>query len=140
MVEPKKRGRPRKGGEDSTGKGRSYWTEDVQVFFNDGWAWATELVEKEATPPVERCQEAPPLCRGREGDIMPILKGDKPIPGDMHPRRRAVLEKILKVIGHGRAKGATGATCIQRGRNAGITRGRQRHARRLKARKGISLR
>ena len=75
-----KRGRPRKDeARKSSGVlGRSYWTEDVQVFFNDGWAWGTELVEKEPRPPAIRCWECWPICLGREQDILPILKGTRP--------------------------------------------------------------
>lgn len=139
-AQSKKRGRPRKdiGSESPEMRGRTYWL--GEVFFNDGWAWGTELAEKEPTPPAVKCWGCPPICLGREKDILPILKGERPVPQEMHPRRRAVLEKILEETQDGGIKTASGASGLQRGGNAGALRHRKRDARRLKAREGLSRR
>jgi hypothetical protein len=40
-----------------------------------------------------------PLCLGKEEDIVPVLKGIKPVPEDIHPRRRAILSELLSERG-----------------------------------------
>jgi hypothetical protein len=90
-----------------------YWFDGVCI--HDGWAWATEIVEVE---PVDgrRRWDTFPLCLGKDTEILPILKGDAPIPEDMHRRRRAVLELILGDNGNGRNEAAARAPRLQRGR------------------------
>ena len=134
----KQRGRPRKSSQDSGSEGRSYWL--GEVFIDQGWAWATEVVEVEPGDGENRGWDAVPLCLGREEDILPILKGRKDIPDNMHPRRKALLESILEVNKHGGVEVAPGATGLQRGSHARATRSRQRDTRRLKAREGLSFR
>jgi len=131
------KGRPRKASQRSEDKRRSYWL--GEVFIDQGWGWGTELIE---TEPVDgrRCWQALPLCLGREDDIVPILRGQRQIPDDMHQRRRALLESILEVNKRGGAEVAPGATGLQRGSHARAIRSRQRNARRLKAREGLSFR
>ena len=93
-------------------KGKSYWLEDV--FIDQGWCWAIEEIEKD-----DGHNELVSLCLGSEAEIVPILKGDKPIPEDMHPRRRAILTEILaeKDREHERvSKSTVRATRLQRGR------------------------
>jgi len=105
----RKRGRPRKSDRtESSEVQRSYWL--GEVFFLDGWAWATELVEVEPEGGESRRWDSVPLCLGREEDVLPILKGRNEIPADMHPRRRALLESILEGNEYGRAEATTRAT------------------------------
>lgn len=112
------------------------WSEDNMVMFLDGWAWAEELIEKEAKPPAVRRWEVVPICLGREDDIRAILKGDKPIPDDMSPRRIAVIKKILEVTGYGRELD-TGAGTVERSRAARAFRHRSKNARLSQDRKRI---
>ncbi|MFQ6122376.1 MAG: hypothetical protein ACE5LA_04880 [Dehalococcoidales bacterium] len=73
----RKRGRPRKSVHaESSEARRSYWL--GEVFLNQGWAWATELVEV-APADNGNCWQAVPLCLGREDEIIPILKAQQPI-------------------------------------------------------------
>lgn len=139
-AQSKKRGRPRKniGSESPEMRGRSYWL--GEVFIDQGWAWGNDFVEKEPRAPLVRCRGTLPLCLGKEDDVIPILKGNEPIPEDIHPRRRAVLEKILEETQDGGIKTASGASGLQRGGNAGALRHRKRDARRVKAREGLSHR
>jgi len=133
-----KRGRPRKDNGKIGDRVRSYWL--VEVFVDQGWAWSTEPTEVKPMEGERACEEALPLCLGREDDIVPILKGQKPIPDDMHPRRRFVPQQILEVNGYGRIEVTFGATRLQRSRHARAVRHRQKDARRLKAREGLSFR
>lgn len=133
-----RRGRSRKSNDKSGDRGRSYWL--GEVFVDQGWAWSTQLVEAKPVEGERRCWQAIPLCLGREDDIVPILKGERPIPDDMHPRRRFTLQQILEVNGHGRVEGALGATRVLRGGHARTLRNRQTHLRRLKTRAGLALR
>ncbi len=60
-------------------KKAGYWSEDGQVFYLDDWAWSIELVEIKLI--VGRRQlEVKNVCLGREGDIIGVLKDEKPIP------------------------------------------------------------
>ena len=112
------------------------WTEDNLVMFLDGWAWASELVEKEAKPPAERCWDVFPICLGRKDDIIPILKGEKPIPDDMSPRRIAVIKKILEVTEDERELDARAGN-LERGRPLRAIRDRSKNARLSQDRKRI---
>ena len=67
-----------------------------EVCLHSGRAWAIELVEIEPTPDGRRRWDARALCLGKEGDILPILRGKAPIPEGIHPRRKAVLRGILE--------------------------------------------
>ena len=138
MSESKPRGRPRKdkASQGSEARSRSYWSEDGQVFFNDGQAWATELVEADTTES-RKHSAVFPLYLGREEEILAILRGEKAIPKDIHHRRRAVLNSILEVSQIGRAEVANGAFGLQRGGHARATGHRQKDIRRLKAREGL---
>lgn len=131
-----KRGRPRKNGKDSRGESYSYWL--GEVFIDQGWAWSTELVETQPVDGGKRWQ-AHPICLGTEDDVVPILKGDKQIPDDLNPRRRAILESMVEVNQHGRAEGALRASRLQRRGYARAFRHRQKDARRLKAREGLAF-
>ena len=133
----RKRGRPRKSGHaESSEAQRSYWV--GEVFFDQGWAWGTELVEVE---PIDsrRCWQVYPLCLGKEDEIVSILRGYKQIPDDMHPRRRALLASILEANEYGGVEVTPGATHLQRSGYAQAAGHRQKDARRLKAREGLSL-
>ena len=91
----RKRGRPHKSVHaESSEAQRSYWL--GEVFVDQGWAWGTGLIGIDATKDERRCWQALPLCLGREDDIVPILKGNRPIPEDMHPRQKALLVSILE--------------------------------------------
>ncbi len=68
---------------------RSYWLDEVFVDYY-AWCWATERILVD-----DDYADFMPICLGRESEIVPILKGDKPIPEDVHPRRRAILVEIL---------------------------------------------
>jgi len=89
-----KRGRPKKKDTGPNHIGHSYWVGDV--FIVHGWCWTTDLVEV-ATDDGGKYWEAVPLCLGSEGDILPVLRGQKPVPVDIHPRRRVALLEILGV-------------------------------------------
>lgn len=112
------------------------WSEGNMVMFLDGWAWANEFVEMEAKPPAVRCWDVRSICLGRKDDIIPILKGEKPILEDMSPRQIAVLEKILEVNGHGRELD-TRAGGLERNRTVGVIRNRPKNARLSKGRKRV---
>jgi len=129
-----RRGRPRKA-DRANDEGRSYWF--GEVFFDQGWAWGTELVEMDSTEGMRRWQ-AFPICLGREETILPVVRGEKAIPDDMHERRKAVLKSILEVNDNGRVNSR--ATGLQRGGNTRAIRYRQKDTRRLKARERLSLR
>lgn len=93
-------------------KGKSYWLDDV--FIDQGWAWASEEIEAD-----NGHYDLMPLCLGKESEIVPVLKGSKPIPEDMHLRRKAILEEILgtKEKENERvSKPTTRAISLQRGR------------------------
>jgi hypothetical protein len=74
--------------------GKSYWHGEVYID-EYGWAWGTEVSEM---GPVggKKCWKTWPLCLGTASDVVPILKGNEPIPEEMHPRRKALLELILE--------------------------------------------
>ena len=74
-------------------KHRSYWLGGV--FVNQGLAWTTTLIEIE---PVEdkRRWEAIPFCLGIEDDVVPIIKGKKPVPKNMAARRRNILLEVMQ--------------------------------------------
>ena len=112
------------------------WSEDNMVMFLDGWAWANELVEIEAKPPAVRCWDVRGICLGRKDDIIPILKGEKPIPEDMSPRKVAVIKKILEVNGHGRELD-TGASGLERSRPARLIGNRSKNTRLSQGRKRV---
>lgn len=131
------RGRPKKRGPGSEYEPRSYWF--GELFIDQGWTWGTEFVEVEPADG-RSCWQARPLCLGREDDIVPILKGQKPLPADLHPRQRALLASILEADEHGELEVIPRATRIQRSGYARAIRHRQKDARRLKAREGLSLR
>ena len=76
------------------------WSDDNLVMFVDGWAWANELVEKEAKPPEVRRWEVVPICLGRKDDIIPMISGEKSIPDDMSPERVAVIRRIQEASEH----------------------------------------
>ena len=110
-----------KGGRQQIAKCRSHWLDDI--FVDQGWCWATERIEIDSDH-----ADLMPLCLGRKSEIVPILRDDKPIPEDIHPRRRAILEEILraKEREHERVSNLTvRATRLQRGRLV-------RHPRRVK--------
>ena len=67
-------GRPRKetGAEDSQSRRRSYWSEDGQVFYCDGRAWATELLERQPVDGTRRW-DALPICLGFAANINDYL-------------------------------------------------------------------
>lgn len=134
-----RRGRPRKeAAQDSRVVGPSYWSQCGNVHFVDGWAWGTELIEKEPTPPALRCWECQPICLGQEEEILAILKGDKPIPEDMQPRRRAVLEEILEGNRNERHQTTPRASRLQRGGHTRTHGSRQKDLRLLVARAGLT--
>lgn len=133
----RRRGRPKKAKQPDD-KGRSYWFDEV--FINDGWAWGTELVEIKPGKGEARRWEALPLCLGSEDEIVPVLKVQAQIPDDIHPRRRALLESILEVCKRGGVETNSRTTGLQRRSRPRTTRHRQKDARRLKARQGLSFR
>ena len=59
---------------------RSYWV--GQVFVNQGICWATYLVETESTDSGQHWNIRH-VCLGSEDDIVPVLKGRKPVPADL---------------------------------------------------------
>jgi len=77
---------------------------------------------------------------GKKDDIVPILKGQRPVPDDMHPKRRFLLQQIPEANEHGGVEANAGATSLQRGSHVRALGHRQRNLRRLKAREGFSLR
>ena len=132
-----RRGRLKKNAGDSRHESPAYWIGDV--FIDQGWCWVTDFVEVYSIDNKER-MEARPLCLGSEDDIVPILRGHKPIPDDIHPRRRALLESVIEEAQHGGIKTDPRATRLQRGRHARALRHRQKDLRRLKAREGLAFR
>ncbi len=117
-IEPRTgRERPRKdkSGETSKKRGRSHWSEDDHAFFSVGRAWVTGFMEIEPIDNGGRWGAILSFCLGKEDDIAPTLEGNKAIPEEMHPRRRAVLELRLEESRNGGAKACTGATGPQRG-------------------------
>lgn len=138
MIEKRRRGRPRKReiGQATAPYGPSYWSEDGQVFFNDGWAWAIDLVFKESVNGEARW-DVVPICLGREAETKSTLEGKKEIPNDMSSRQRKVLSSILEAKTNGRVEISTRKSGLQRGSYARTLRNRQEHTRRLKARKRI---
>jgi len=99
-----RRDRQKKDGRSSEDKRRSYWL--GEVFVDQGWAWATELVQIEPLDDGKRWQ-ALPLCLGREADIIPILEGQGAVPQEMHPRRRQVLLEVREYIANHNARSDT---------------------------------
>ena len=142
-MQTERRGRPRKLNSEQSDvpETRPRWSEDGKVFFLDGWVWVTELVEKAPEPSAIRSWEGRPICLGREGIIIPILKGESPIPENMYPRCIVILEKILEDIDtNGRYEANPRAIGLQRRRLDRTLRHRQKDTRRLKAREGLSSR
>ena len=112
--------------QDSDKKTRDYWV--GEVYIQEGWAQATELVERK-TAGGEKVFDVMPIRLGRAEDILPILQGKQRIPDDMHPRRRAVLESILEREGIGHGDTVPKRSSIQRRRHTRTFRYRERHAR-----------
>jgi hypothetical protein len=122
--------------EQNQTKDRCYWFDDI--FMHDGYAWATELIEREMIN--KKIWDCKPLCLGMEAEIVPILKGNQPIPDHMHPRRKAILETIVKEKSSGRDQAFIGRSGMERKRTPRTLRYRQKDSRRVKARKRLSRR
>ena len=105
---------------------RAEWSEDGQVFFCDGHAWGLE-------------DNLNTICLGKSDEVKAILKGEKPIPDNMHTRRKAVLEQILRESGNGTESTEIGRRSLQRGGHAGTSRHREKHIRHSAKRKGLTL-
>lgn len=71
---------------------RVRWDEFGNVII-DGEVWATAFVPDPKDPAI---REVVPVCLGKEEDIMPILRGEKPIPPDIHPTKEHAIRLILK--------------------------------------------
>lgn len=117
---------------------RMYWEGECCV--HDSRAWATELLQVGFTPEGKRRWDAKPICLGAEGDVVPILRGKAPVPADMHPRRRVVLEGILQRGGcdGGDFEPKRGSTF--RSKPSRMAQHRATHARRAPARKRLPVR
>lgn len=111
-----------------------YWVNGVCI--HHGFCWASELIEVESKGDELKRWDVRPICLGSESDILPVLKGKKPIPDDMCPRKRALLEQILEV----EDEFATGARSIPGGRPARSARAPKRSPRRAKTQQRLSLR
>ena len=133
-----KRGLPGKCSQDAQDQPRSYWL--GEVFLDQGWAWTLDLVDVQPEENEVRRRRVIPICLGMEEEVKPVLKGYSPIPDKMGPRHRTILARLLEAHDNGAVESTAGAYGIQRGSNARTTGNRQRHPRRLKARKGLSLR
>jgi len=125
----RRRGMLRKSGKDWRGEGHSYWLSEV--FFTGGYGWGIELVGNEFKN----------ICLGKEEGIVPVLKGEKPIPEDYPPRQRIVLAQILqdtevRYAGTAEVRGSRSV----RSRPIGVTRHRQKDTRRPKAGKRLPVR
>jgi len=122
--------------QDSEKEKRDYWV--GEVYIQQGWAQATELVERK-TAGDEKVFDVVTICLGRVEDILPILQGKHKIPDDMHPRRRAVLESILEREGVVYGDTISKRSSIQRRRHIRTTRYRERHTRYIAFGKRLSL-
>ena len=85
-------------------------------------------------------RQAAPICLGREEKVVPILRGEKPMPEDMPVRCRNIIRSLMEEITNGGVERTVGAPRLQRSGDARTSRGNQRSTRRLEARKGLSLR
>jgi len=105
---------------------RDHWV--GEIFFTGGYGWGED-------------NDLRTICLGREEDVLPALKGEKPIPEDYPLKQRRVLAQILEDM-EVRYAGATETRRSRtvRSRPIGVIRHRQRHAGRPKARKGFSRR
>lgn len=118
---------------------RSYWLGDV--FMDQSLAW---VVDERVIG--NHHYELRNLCLGKEAEVVPILKRDKPIPDNMHARRRAVLMQILETDQISQKEpGDAGATTTRRRRAerrgfTWFTRYRKKDARRTKAGQRFSYR
>jgi hypothetical protein len=105
---------------------QDYWLGDI--FFTGGYGWGVD-------------SESRTICLGREENILPVLKGENPIPEDYPVKQRRVLAQILEDM-EVRYAGTTETRRSHsvRSRPIGVIRHRQRHAGRPKARKGFPIR
>jgi hypothetical protein len=122
--------------QDSEKNKRDYWV--GEVYIQEGWAQATELVEQK-TAGDDTVYDVMPIRLGRIEDILPVLQGKQKIPDDMHPRCRAVLESILEREGIFYGDAVPKRNGIQRTRHSRTTRYKQRHARYAPFGKRLSL-
>lgn len=74
--------------------GRSYWV--GQVFINQCRCWAIDLVETESTDGRQQ-QNVRHIYLGSEDDIVPVLRGRKPVPAHLYPRQRRLLVEIMEI-------------------------------------------
>jgi hypothetical protein len=112
----------RKGGKDH----RDYRL--GEVFFAGGKAWGVD-------------EELRTICLGKEEDILPVLKGEKPIPDSATPSQRKVLAQILEDMEfrHAGTTEVRGSRPV-RSRPIGVVRHRQTDSGRPKARKRFPIR
>jgi len=95
-------------------QGHPYWL-NGQVYFLDGKAYGLD-------------EELETVCLGKEAEILPVLKGDKPIPKDIQGSRRAVLESILEEKEDATATATRGRRPV-RSRPIGVIRHREKNPR-----------
>jgi len=122
--------------QDSEKEKRNYWVGEVYV--QQGWAQATELVERK-TAGDDKVFDITQVCLGKAEEILPILKGKQKIPEDMPARCRAILEAILERAGVYYGDAVPKRSSIQRRGHTRTTRYRERHTRHAPIGKRLSL-
>ena len=83
---------------------KAYW--NGEIFFAGGYAWATHLQDRNFEF----------IRLGREQDILPVLKGDKPMGEELTPVQRQILASLLEQTEGNGAKSRKHATSGPRSR------------------------